>query len=326
MAAAVTEQSTNVRPSKRPAPPLPLALRAARAGFRVIGPHAPALASSYAERLFLTARRHRRPVWEAQALATAERFAVPHAGRLLPAWRWGSGASTVLLVHGWEGRGSQLARLAEALVRRGLSVVTFDVPGHGDAPAGRSSVVDHARAIASVARHLGRLHAVVGHSVGGAAALFATRLGLRADRLALIAPPISPERFAAGFGAMLGLDATIQQGMVTRLERRYGLRMEELNVRADAARFDRPLLVVHDVGDRIVPFGDGEAIAHAAPAGTLVSTHGLGHHRVLRAPAVLDAVVPFVAEGAQAEAAPSFSETIDGELFCRDRRWVNELV
>jgi pimeloyl-ACP methyl ester carboxylesterase len=107
--------------------------------------------------------------------------------------------------------------------------------------------------------------------------------------------------------------------MIDRLERRYGLRMEDLDVRADASRFAAPLLVVHDVGDRIVPFDDGNTIARFAPDGRLVSTHGLGHHRVLRAPEVLSAVVPFVADGVRATS--SFSETIDGELFFRDRRW-----
>lgn len=315
MAATPPNNSTNVRSRTRRSEDLPLAVRATRAGFRVIGPYAPALASRYAERLFLTPRRHRRPAWEEQALATAERFAVPHDGRMLPAWRWGAGAATVLLVHGWEGRGSQLARLAEPLVSRGLSVVTFDVPGHGDAPRGLASVVEHARAIASVAVHVGALHAIVGHSVGGAASLFATRLGVRADRLALVAPPVSPARF----GTMLGLDASLQRRMLARLERRFGLRMEELDVRSDAARWPRPLLVVHDVGDRVVPFSDGESIARAAPEGRLVSTHGLGHQRVLRAPEVLDAVVAFVAEGARAEA--SFRESIDGELFFRELRW-----
>ena len=318
MPAAVSQNSTNVRPTKARPRALSLSIRAARAGFRVIGPYAPALASSYAERLFLTARRHRRPAWEQQALASAERFEISHDGRLLPAWRWGSGPSTVLLVHGWEGRGSQLARLAEPLARRGLSVVTFDVPGHGDAPAGISSLVEHARAVGSVAAHLGHLHAIVGHSVGGAATLFASRLGLGADRLALIAPPISPERFAAGFGSMLGLDADLQHGLERRLERRYGLRMADLNVAVDAGRWEGPLLVVHDVGDTIVPFSDGESIARAAPAGTLVSTHGLGHHRVLRAPEVIDAVVPFVADGARTETP--FEETIEGELFFRYAR------
>jgi pimeloyl-ACP methyl ester carboxylesterase len=312
MAAVVSQNSTNVR--TRPAR---LAVRAARAGFRAIGPYAPALASSYAERLFLTARRHRRPAWEERALAGAERFAIPHHGKALPAWRWGTGASVILLVHGWEGRGSQLAAFVEPLVARGFSVVTFDVPGHGDAPAGRSSIVDHARAVASAGAYLGRLHAIIGHSVGGAAALYATRLGLRVDRLALVAPPVSPQRFAAGFGKLLGLDAGVQRGLVRRLERRYGVRMEDLDVRADAAGFDGPVLVVHDRGDRVVPIEDGEVIATAAEGGRLVATHGLGHQRVLRAPEVLGAVVPFVASG---ERAPELGTLIDRELFFRDLR------
>ncbi len=333
MADVVPKNSTNVRthtnappPAQaaatrhRPRPrrrPLPLAVRAARAGFRVIGSYAPALASTYAERLFLTARRHPRSPWEEHALAGAERFAIPHDGHALPAWRWGNGASTILLVHGWEGRGSQLAAFVEPLVARGFSVVTFDVLGHGDAPAGPSSVVDHARAVASAGAYLGRLHAIIGHSVGGAAALFATRLGLRVDRLALVAPPVSPQRFAAGFGKLLGLDASVQRGLVRRLERRYGLRMEELDVRADAAEFDGPVLVVHDVGDRVVPSDDGQIIAGAASGGRFIATHGLGHQRVLRAPEVLSAVVPFVTSG---DRAPELGAVIDRELFFRDLR------
>jgi pimeloyl-ACP methyl ester carboxylesterase len=320
MAAVVSENSTNVRTHnvrRRPRRPLSLGVRAARAGFRVIGPYAPALASTYAERLFLTARRHHRPSWEEHALSGAERFAIPHEGQALPAWRWGTGSNIVLLVHGWEGRGSQLAAFVEPLVARGFSVVTFDVPGHGDAPAGRSSLVDHARAVASAGAYLGRLHAIVGHSVGGAAALFATRLGLRVDRLALVAPPVSPQRFAAGFGKLLGLDAGVQRGLVRRLERRYGLAMEDLDVRADAAEYDGPVLVVHDRGDRVVPIDDGEIIAEAAGGGRMLETHGLGHQRVLRAPEVLAAVVPFVASG---ERAPELGTLIDRELFFRDLR------
>jgi len=321
MAAAVSENSTNVRITKR-APAAPLALRAARAGFRVIGPYAPSLASSYAERLFLTARRHPRPEWEEQALASAEeQFTIPHDGKLLPAWRWGDakkGTPTVLLVHGWEGRGSQMAAFVEPLVKRGFSVVLFDVPGHGDAPAGPSSLVEHARAVMSVGAHLGPLHAVIAHSVGGAASLFATRLGFTAGRLALIAPPTSPERFAAGFGKMFGLGDEVLRGMVARLERRYGLSMAELVAIPYAQRFDNPVLVVHDADDRVVEHAAGAAIAEAAPHGRLVTTHGLGHSRVLRAPEVIDAVVPFVAEGAQ---TTGLEETLAIELFDREQRW-----
>jgi pimeloyl-ACP methyl ester carboxylesterase len=320
MVAAVSRNSTNVRIQKR-APATPLAVRAARAGFRVIGPYAPALASSYAERLFLSARRHPRPEWEELALADAdERFTIPHDGKLLPAWRWGTalGGPTVLLVHGWEGRGSQMAAFVEPLVKRGFSGVMFDVPGHGDAPDGMSSVVEHARAVASVGAHLGPIHAVIAHSVGGAASLFATRLGFTAERLALIAPPTSPARFAAGFGAMFGLGAEVLGGMVARLERRYGLTMAELLVTPDAERFDKPVLVVHDADDRVVEHAAGAAIAEAAPQGRLVTTNGLGHSRVLRSAEVIDAVIPFVAEGADAR---GLEETIANELFDREQRW-----
>ena len=251
-------------------------------------------------------------------LASAESFHIPHAGSSLPAWRWGSGASPVLLVHGWEGRGSQLGAFVKPLLERGLSVVAFDAPGHGDAPSRQASVVTHGRAVASVGAYLGRLHGIVGHSVGGAASLYATRLGLRVDRLALVSPPVSPNRFAAGFAQLFDLPSNVQAAMLARLESRYGVRLADLDVRVDAERLEGPLLVVHDLGDRVVPFSDGAAIAKLAPAGRLVTTNGLGHNRILHAAEVIDTVVPFVAEGAR---EPSLAATLDDELYFRELRW-----
>ncbi len=307
---------TNVRTINRSRRAL-FALRAARVGLRLLSPTAPFLAAAYAERLFLTAPRHRRPPWEDALLANAESFQIPYGGGFLPAWRWGSGPSSILLVHGWEGRGSQLGAFVEPLLSLGLSVITFDAPGHGDAPSRNASVVEHGRAVAAAGAHVGRLHGVIGHSVGGAAALYATRLGLRVDRLALVAPPATHARFGAGFTRLFGLRDDVHRAMLARLERRYGVRIEDLDVRSDAASLTTPLLVVHDVDDRVVPFEDGAAIAQLAAAGRLVQTRGLGHHRVLRAPQVVDAVVPFIATGAR---APSFATTLAGELYFREAR------
>jgi pimeloyl-ACP methyl ester carboxylesterase len=187
-----------------------------------------------------------------------------------------------------------------------------------------ASVVDHARALLAVVDRIvgkhGVVHAVIGHSVGGAAALLATRLGLRARRLALVAPPTSPARFAAGFSRLLGIDARVFAGMLLRLERRYGISVADLDVKRDAAAFDGPLLVVHDEDDRIVPWIDGSSIAAVAKDARLVSTRGLGHGRVLEAPAVVADVTEFAANGARPR---SFTETLEGELFQRDTRYVN---
>jgi pimeloyl-ACP methyl ester carboxylesterase len=318
MAAAIPNNSTIVR--------APLALRAARGGLAVVAGPAPHLAARLAESMFLTARRRPRPKWEGEALATAARTKVRYEDGTLPVWTWSPATRaidppTVLLVHGWEGRGAQLAPFASPLTARGFRVVTFDAPGHGDATPRRASLVEHARAIALVAKAIARrgpLAAVVGHSLGGAATLVATRLGLRADRYALIAPPRSPARFVKSFSSILGLDANVEAEMIERIEARYTMSFDDLDVRADAARLAEPLLVVHDADDDVVAALDGATIAAAAPRGRLVATSGLGHERVLRAPEIVEEVTAFVANGAR---APSLAETIDGDLFYRDSRW-----
>lgn len=311
------ENSTTVRPESA-------TVRAARLTLRVLSPHAPALAARWAEELFLTPRRRPRPPHERDALAGAVKARARYGGATLPLWIWNpDAAETVVLVHGWEGRGAQLAAFVPPLVARGLRVVAFDAPGHGDAPLRRASVVEHARALLAVVERLGgEVHAVIGHSVGGAAALLATRLGLRANRLALVAPPTSPARFAAGFAQMLGIDARVHAAMLLRLERRYGIAVADLDVRRDAAAFDGDLLVVHDEDDRIVPWADGAAIAAAAKNARLTSTRGLGHGRVLEAPSVVGDVTSFVARGTSPR---TFTETLEGELFFRDTRYASPL-
>src|SRR5205823_2922525 len=92
------------------------------------------LGGSLAERLFTSPHRHRRPERERAVLASGRQLSLEVTlrsprwrgeQRRVNAWRWGAGP-TVLLVHGWEGRGSQLGAFVEPLVRAGLSVVAFD--------------------------------------------------------------------------------------------------------------------------------------------------------------------------------------------------------
>src|SRR5688572_16391660 len=140
MAAVATENSTIVRIKKSGPKAVPYQLRAVRAGLAALSPHAPALAARWAEGMFLTARRRKRPAWEEKALEGASRGSVRYEDGILPTWTWSpSGASartedppTILLVHGWEGRGAQLAAFIEPLVAKGFRVVTFDAPGHGE--------------------------------------------------------------------------------------------------------------------------------------------------------------------------------------------------
>ena len=74
-------------------------------------------------------------------------------------------------------------------------------------------------------------------------------------------------------------------------------------LRRVAPRLRAPLLLLHDEGDREVPFAHGQAVAAAWPGGHLLPLRGLGHRRLLRDPAVIQAVVEFVAPDALALSA-----------------------
>ncbi len=269
------------------------ALRASRVGLKLLSATAPAIASRVAERLFFTARRHPRPAWEHELLDRARRIFVAYEDGFLPVWSWGEGPA-VLLVHGWEGRGTQLGGFVEPLVEAGFRVVTFDGPGHGDAQPRRASLPDMAFAIRAVVDAVGPLHALIAHSMGALATTLALSRGVSARRVVFFAPATDPREYARGFARVLGLPERVRRGMVERIESRFDLRFDELYAPALAEKLEVPLRVIHDEADKEVPLASGQALADAWPRASLTVTHGLGHRRILREPDVIAEAVAFV--------------------------------
>lgn len=293
-----SKNSTTVRSEKR--------VRVARAVLQAAYLFSDDLGSGLAERLFTTPRRHPRPDRERAILASGTRFDVEvHLrsprwhGRTtrVAAWRWGVGP-TVLLVHGWEGRGSQLGAFVAPLVAAGLTVVTFDAPAHGDSPGTRLYLTDHADAVADVAAAAGPLHAVVAHSFGAAAVLLAhSRSGLDVARNVMIAPNVLIDDAIHRFARTVALDDRDRASFEQHLTSASGVAIDALAVDRLAARRDAALLVVHDRGDREVPVRHGDRLAATWPNAQLVLTDDLGHRRILRDDGTIARVVRFVGEG-----------------------------
>lgn len=276
-------------------------------GLRAVSPVAPALAARVVENLLTHARRHPRPGWETEALVGARSWSLPWVdeGRAaeIPVWSWGEGP-VVLLVHGWEGRGSQLGAFVGPLVEAGFRVVTFDGPGHGSSSARRASLVDQARAVGvvadAVAPVLGGIHAVVAHSMGGASAVLAAarqgdRGSLATARFVLLGPPAHPSQFTRAAFEAFALPEGVRRRVVRLMERRLGERFSDLDGPTAASRLEGGALIIHDTDDREVPAADGERYAAEWPGAQLLSTRGLGHRRILRDPQVVERVTRFVA-------------------------------
>jgi len=291
-----------------------------RAGFRALNPAIPGLAARWAEALFFTPPRRLPSARERQCLAGARRFSVGSGQHTLAAWEWGQGP-LVVLVHGWGGVAAQLGAFIAPLRARGFRVVAFDAPGHGRSRGRRSSLVDFASALRSVAGSTA-VHAVVAHSLGASATAFALDRGLLAERVVFIGPPANPARWTTMFGQRFGIAPAVLRAMRERWERRLGVRWAELDVVAAAGRQSTPLLVVHDTADREVAWADGAAIAEAWPGAELATTTGLGHQRLLRDPDVVERIVGFVARSAHStpQRPRCGSETLERYLFERASR------
>lgn len=279
------EKSTTGRAELRP----PALLRA---GVRALYALAPGLGDRLAARLFLTPPppSRGRP---GPALPGGRPFALRAAGTLVRGERAGEGP-LVLLVHGWGGRGSQLAPLARPLLDAGLAVAIFDGPAHGASGGSTTNLLRMAEAIGAVARHLGA-RAAVGHSFGGAALGIALSRGhLALDAAVTVGSPSSPFGFFGTFARAFGLPDGAGDRIRRGLEARVGVPMAALEAEALLPGVAVPALVVHDTGDREVPFAEAEAIAGAWPGARLHRTEGLGHRRILRDPGVAAEVAAFV--------------------------------
>lgn len=284
--------------------------------FRTLGAASPPLAARLADLLFCTPPRSRAPRSLAALQRTGRRFELTVDRRRVVGWRWGDGPA-VLLVHGWGSRGSRLGVYVPPLTQAGYSVVAFDAPGHGASGWGTSSLPEFARSALALRHVTGPVHAVVAHSLGGAATMLAMRWGLEARRVALIAPPANPLGWVDRFAELFQLERDVVALMRERMERRLRFSWTELDMLRAARDMDAPAMVVHDRDDPTVPWQDGAAVAGAWPGAKLVTTEGLGHRDIVRDPAIVRAVTDFVAD----EAPPVEATWLEQELFNRPLRW-----
>jgi pimeloyl-ACP methyl ester carboxylesterase len=278
----MAHQSTNVRSNFATPPWL-------RAAFSAASRVAPGPTAIVAEQLFFKTRRTAARAGERDVLEGA----TPSWIAGMTAWSWGAGP-TVLLVHGWNGRATQLGGFVAPLVTRGYRVVAFDAFGHGDSPGNRMSLPELASCIRQVADELGGVHGVIAHSLGGAATTFALSEGLQIGRAVFISPPADPRAFLEIFSATLGISDEVRARVKQRVERRLGAPMEEMRANVLAPSMQVPLLVVHDRDDKEVPVRVGQSVADAWPGAELIITEGLGHQRILRAESVTNFAVSFI--------------------------------
>jgi pimeloyl-ACP methyl ester carboxylesterase len=266
---------------------LPVAFRLFRAALTLAALVSTELTGRWVNHLWFRSRRFLEPAREKEWLASAERLTLTHRDRPLAVYRWGAGP-TVLLVHGWHGRGAQLGAFAAPLVAAGYRVVAFDAPAHGRTPGHATDLPEVSEALLTVAHAFPPLHGVIAHSFGAVCILVAISHGLAPRRVVALSAPASIEYLMNSFAARLGIPTAVMDVHRRLMEQRFGADVWRRFSPTDIARsLNIPALLVHDEEDHDVPWQEGEALARAWPGATWVPTQGLGHRRILRDPDVV---------------------------------------
>jgi predicted alpha/beta hydrolase family esterase len=141
----------------------------------------------------------------------------------------------------------------------------------------------------------GAPRAVVAHSGGCMAAALCLLKGMPMERLVFIAPMTQVSGYTGEFARRFGFGERTRIRLVPRLERRVAAPLSAFDLSTVPSRVTPPpLLLIHDRDDAEISYADSESVAVTWPQAELVTTTGLGHRRIMRAPQVVAQVVDFV--------------------------------
>lgn len=266
-------------------------------GFYLLGLLAPALAARRAYRLWFSTRRFRETEHDRRRREQARLEWLEHRHGRIAVYAWGDPEHPVILcVHGWNGRASQFASMVPALLKAGYQVVAFDAPGHGLSQGKATTFFQFSQVLQSVVRPYGQLSAVISHSFGGMVVAYAFKhLGLQAQKLVMIASPVSTHNLIDMFAQSKGFNTRVMQHFDRMLRNEFGDDVyEKISVEQNLKNAGLPILLLHDKHDRAVSWRNSERIMEVAATAEAIYTEGHGHRRLLRDRKLIRRIIEFI--------------------------------
>ncbi len=217
----------------------------------------------------------------------------------VPGHETGEGPLVVAL-HGWGGRGAQMAPVARHLASMGLRVVIPDMPGHAGGP--RTDIKESSAVLRDVIEDTGEPVAIIAHSFASMVLRLAF-VEAAPSKVVLVAPALDVRDALRVFGDRLQLMPWVRRGLRKRLERWDPALWPTLAGLCPDQLPGAEILIVHDPDDQETPFSRSAELAAIRPATSILPLPGAGHSRILSERVALDAVADFVGESVRDESA-----------------------
>jgi pimeloyl-ACP methyl ester carboxylesterase len=236
--------------------------------------------------------------FETQYLENGTSFHIYVHEKKVRCWKWGRGPA-ILFVHGWNGRGVNLAYFFQSLFDAGYSVISYDAPAHGDSDGQFTNyfeLTDTVRAFFDPSLGFD-IQGIIAYSIGASAAINCISKEKLSIDTVLIAPALKLKELLFNHFNHHGVPKIVYQSLIAGLERYYGYDLHQDNPYDLAKTIAAKMLIVHDKDDRTIPYRESKILSEKTDNVDLYTTEGLGHKLILRDKVVVDYITSYILNG-----------------------------
>ncbi|WP_338410854.1 alpha/beta hydrolase [uncultured Flavobacterium sp.] len=254
------------------------------------------LTVKFVVKLFTTPIKYKAPKreFEMKKNSIQELFMIPALNKKINVYHYGKGEKKALIVHGWSGRGTQMYKIADALIDKGYSVLSFDAPAHGKSESKTSLMPEFMKSILELDKKFGPFEVTIGHSIGGVAILNASKRGFKTNKIITIGAADKISDIAIEFIKQLQLKQSITPKLIHYFESTLNQKMSDYDSFHAIQNLECPLLLIHDKNDDEVPFYCAENIHKHSKNSVLFATNHLGHRKILASEVVINEILRFL--------------------------------
>lgn len=254
------------------------------------------LTTLFAAKLFTTPIKHKIPKREhAMEHESAQKtITISEINKEIVVYEYGKSDKKILLVHGWSGRGTQLVKIADELLKNGFMTISFDAPAHGKSKGNSSIMIEFIASILEIEKQYGPFEFAIGHSLGGMSVLNAIKQNLKIKKAVIIGSGDIIQDIIDDFISKLRLNPEYGIKLRNHFEAKFGGKMDDYSAYKAAEKTEVPVFVIHDKDDDDVSVKAAYNIQKHLKQSEIMITEGLGHRKILGDENVIQKVKEFI--------------------------------
>lgn len=250
----------------------------------------------FAAKLFTTPIKHKIPKREylMDQNSTQNTVFIPSIQKEIVLYHYGNSTKKVLLVHGWSGRGTQLVKIADEMLKLGYMTLSFDAPAHGKSKGNSSIMTEFIASILEIDKQYGPFEFAIGHSLGGMSVLNAIKQNLQVKKAVIIGSGDIIQDIIDDFIGKLKLKPEYGVKLKDHFEAKFGGKMNDYSAYKAAEKTEIPVLIVHDKDDDDVSVKAAYHIQKHLKNSEIMITEDLGHRKILGDDTVIQKIIEFI--------------------------------